>query len=229
MEENLIRVIEQDYQLIKQKHSSSKNFIYINPVTVFLNLVENDSFKMKHYFDRKNNRRTQFLYCRNNLQAYFSDVDVLLMLLQIEDAEKQEQILNAFAKWLREDTEEGYIEYNETRYSFRGINWCGNGFVFHTLKDIDVPEEDVICIINLIIAKDSAVTELGKGKHDFAKRTVKKYFALLKWYWFKDKNVEKMLKKIGYRTEVDLISNYDPASFSEWKKMDLRFQEIDIE
>lgn len=229
MEKNFIREIELDYQQSQSDlNLKYKRFIYFNAIKVLINTVENNSFIIKHYID-KNNQRTQYLYCRDGLRAYFSDVDVLLMLLQIEDVGKQEKILNALLKWLRKETGIGYIEYKGIQYSFRSVHWCDNGLVFHTHKDIDVMEEDIIALINLIIAKDAAVTDIGNTGYDFAVRTVKKYLVLLRWYWYKDKNVENQLKSIGYRTADNLISNFCPELKSEWKEMDLKFQEIKVD
>ena len=226
---NFIRTIESDYSQLKAECNSSQGFIYLKPVKVVVNSVKNDSFTIKHYVVFKNNHRTQFLYCRNCVRVYFSDVDILQMLLQIEDAGKQGKILNALSQWLWKGSGEGYIEYEETSYSFQTIDWCDNSLVFHTHKDIDVPEKDVIALINLIVAKDVAVTKIGNGMHDFAKRTINKYLALLKWYWFKDKSVYEQLKSISYRTEKDLISNFPPGRHKEWKDLDLRFQKIDVD
>ena len=97
-----------------------------------------------------------------------------------------------------------------------------------------VSEWHLLALINLIISKDIAATNLAKeedngDKYDFAIRTIKKYIVLLKWYGLQDSKAEEQLKSIGYDTTKTLSEAFAYDKIKEWKGMDLRFQEITIE
>lgn len=232
-EYNYLATIEDIFEGYAQEHRENKNIVYYHDISIEILGDKIDCFESKHFI-QIGKHRTQFLYRFNDVRAYFTDVDILTMLLQAKETPKFQKIIEGLMKWLKGVTEEAYVILDDKKYSFRSIIWNTDDVYFNTSKDIMVSEWHLLALINLIISKDIAATNLAKeedngDKYDFAIRTIKKYIVLLKWYGLQDSKAEEQLKSIGYDTTKTLSEAFAYDKIKEWKGMDLRFQEITIE
>lgn len=228
--DNFIIAIQNAYDQYRSCNNTDNKLNYYGNVAIIVNDIDESCFEIKHYRElRTGDPRTQFLYCRNGVRIYFTDVDIIMMLLQIKNSEKRCQVLRVLSGWLKGETEKGVLTIDNIDYSFPGLYWKSDDVQFENMQDILVPEKDLIALINLIIAKDIAATNIIKEKYIFAIRTVKKYYTLLKWYWFKDQHAKEQLDLIGYNSKTTLKNNYNYSKRRNYKKMDLAFQKVSIE
>lgn len=203
---NFIEDLDELYKMSRTEHkiaAQNKNFYLFVPVKVSLYEDENTN-----YLIRKG-EFTKFLYIRNNCRVYFSDADILEMLLQIEDKRTIDLLIKYLAKVYRGEAEKFYIFVGEKQYEVMGIPEIRDAQILMNPKDIDIAFEELLVLINLILAKDIAAVPLwADTKPNFFKHTCAKYISLLKFYYYGDINAEQYLESIGYDTNEDIYSNY---------------------
>lgn len=175
--------------------------------TVFLSL----NFKYgknnnKNFIVRKNDF-TKYLFVKNDVRVYFSDADILNMLLQIDDRNIMDDLLLGLKNLFNGKGEEYIIFVNDVEYKGLGIPYIGCTQIFSNPQDIEIEFDDLFVLINLILAKDIASTPLWNIQ--FVKRTIGKYLILLKWYYYKDKAAGEYLHRKGYFEKNTIYENFN--------------------
>jgi len=152
---------------------------------------------------------TKYIYTRNNCRVYFSDADILTMLLQIINPRTIDLLIEYLIAVYNGNAEKYTIILGEKSYEVKGIPLIQDGQILTNLQDIDISFEELLVLINLILSKDIESIPLWHSKPDFLKQTCAKYITLLKFYYNNDTDAEKYLSALGYDTEKDILSNYD--------------------
>ena len=203
---NFIKDLDELYKMARKVHKireKNKSFLLFVSMKVNLYGDENTSFLIRK------GEFTKFLYIRNNCRVYFSDADILEMLLQIKEKRTIDLLIEYLAMVYQGAADRFHIFVGEKRYEVMGIPQIRDTQVLTNPKDIDIVFEELLVLINLILAKDIAAVPLWEdSKPNFFKHTCAKYISLLKFYYYGNINAERYLKSIGYDTNEDIYSNY---------------------
>ena len=101
------------------------------------------------------------------------------------------------------------IVIGKESYALKGMKKIVDGQILSNPKDIDITFEDLLILINLILAKDMMSVSLWLDKPNFLKQTTSKYILLLKYYYYMDERAKAYLENVGFDVEGDIYSNYD--------------------
>lgn len=232
LEDNFISLLEHKYTIEKGKLLEKNNsFSFYCPASLSVNRKTNKDFELKHYRERSKEHRTQILYTKKNTRVYYSDADLLEMLIQIKDASIRECILDTFMKWPYEKKHEGAVCIFNKNFSFNAIEIPQYPIDLVDYHDLELSLNDLFYIINFVIAKDIYVSRISKSGYKFDRRTINKYTALLLWYWYKDTSVKKQLIEIGYNINLSIIENYKNNKKGDHDrvfKMNMAFETIQL-
>lgn len=160
----------------------------------------------------KKNEFTKYLYVRNGARVYFSDADVMNMILSLEKTSTVTELISAFKDLYRGNGVRHILYLNDMEYACRGLPIINDSQVLMNLQDIDMPFIDLWTLINLILTKDMYSNPLWPGKADFLKHTLVKYISLLQYYYFDNNIAKEYLNKVGYNTEGTLLDNFNSSS-----------------
>lgn len=208
---NFIRMLDELYEKEMKKYKSSNNFILFTPV-----IIEQEGKVNDVYLIRKQ-EFTKYLYCKNGARVYFTDADILEMLLQIREKETMCSIINSLAEMYRDNGTKFTLQINEKKYDAKGLPLIQDKQMLKNRKDIDISFEDLQFLINIILAKDKASIVLWKDKPDFQRQTIVKYIVLLKFYYYNDVNAKEYLQQNGYDIDSDIHHNYNTKEKREKK------------
>lgn len=231
MEDNFISLLEHRYTIEKGKLSENNNsFSFYCPASISVNKKTNKDFELKHYLDRSKEHRTQILCTKKNTRVYYSDTDLLEMLIQIKDDRIRKCILNAFIKWPYEKHYEGTVRVLNQRFSFNAIEIPPYSIDLVDNYDLGLSLKELFYVINFVIAKDIYVSRKSRSGYSFDKRTINKYAALLLWHWYKDISVKKQLIEIGYKVNQSIRTNYKDRNQNHDLvfKMNMAFETIQL-
>ena len=203
---NFIEDLDGIYGIERKKNNinqSNSNFWIFFPLKIYIygNMYSNFMVRKGEF--------TKYIYTKNNCRVYFSDADILTMLLQITNPRTIDFLIEHLRTAYYGCTEKYTIILGEESYEFNGIPLIQDGQTLTNLQDIDISFEELMVLINLILSKDMESRPLWKSKPDFLKKTCAKYIVLLKFYYKKDTKAEKYLKEIGYDTRKSIILNYN--------------------
>lgn len=152
---------------------------------------------------------TKYLYVKDGCRVYFSDADILMMLLQIKSSSTMDLLIEELEKLYMDEGESYEIVIGKDSYVLKGMKKIIDEQMLSNPKDIDITFEDLLILVNLILAKDMMSVSLWSDKPNFLKQTTSKYISLLKYYYYMDENAKVFLQSIGFDVEDDIYSNYD--------------------
>lgn len=203
---NFIQSLDYLYDNVRSKNNISsynKKFALYIPIKVKIYKREND------YFIVRKGQFTRYLYVKEGCRVYFSDADILMMLLQINDSTTIDLLIEALKNLYFNEGEAYNIVIREKSYELKGIREITNDQMFTNPQDINISFMDLLILINLILAKDMMSVPLWPDKPNFLKHTTSKYILLLLYYYYKDEKAKSFLESIGFDVESDIYSNYD--------------------
>lgn len=205
--ENFIKDLDEHYKAERKRNKvRNENFCIFVPMKVNLYGCENINFLIRK------GKFTKFLYIRNGCRVYFSDADILEMLLQVRNRDIISRFVESLTKVYRGEGEIFLINVEGKQYEVMGIPEIHDNQNFSNPQDITISFEDLFVLINLILAKDMASIPLWPASQpDFLKHTCAKYISLLKFYYYGDFNARDYLNRIGYDTKEDIYFNYKDA------------------
>lgn len=226
---NFIKYIEELYISDKSVFAGTRFFQCYYPVSISIAQTCYDCFEVRHYITVSRKDRTQLLYGKGGVRLYLSDADILEMLLSNTEDSKRKKIIKAFHSWLLENyNEKCTINLQGDQFEFPGIKYDAENTLYYSRDDIAICESHLFAFINLILAKDLAVTDIMDNDINYAVRTIKKYIILLQWYWYNIPQAETELHRIGYNTEKELLENFLPADKVKWANMNQKFENVTI-
>ena len=204
---NFIDDLDRKYEIEYLRNGirkENKNFVCNIPCS-----IEIYGKKNENYIIRKEKKRTKFLYVKDNCRVYFTDADILTMLLQIKEKNTMDLLVRNLENAYKNCIEKYNILIEDNKYEVLGILQVEDEQILTNVQDIDITFNELMVLINLILSKDLASNALWEGKINFFKHTVSKYISLIKYYYYQDIKAEKYLLDMGYNTKVDIYSNYD--------------------
>lgn len=226
---NFIERIEYMYSLDKINYAGTQFFQCYYPVSISIAQTCYDCFEVRHYISVSRKDRTQLLYGNGGVRLYLSDADILEMLLSTTEDSKRKKIIKAFYDWLFDNYKENCtVNLQGNLIEFAGIKYDAENTLYYSREDIVICESHLFAFINLILAKDLAVTDIMDNGINYAVRTIKKYIILLQWYWYNIPQAETELHRIGYNTEKELLENFLPADKVKWANMNQKFENVTI-
>ena len=167
--------------------NGNKNFYLFVPLKINLYGSFNENYIIKKA------EFTKYLYTGDDCRVYFSDADILMMLLQIKKNTTIDLLLEYFKKVYVGDVEKYTILVGENEYDVSGILKINDNQILTNPQDIDITFDELLVLINLILSKDITSTPLWESKPDFLKHTITKYSSLLKFYYYGDDRAKKYL------------------------------------
>lgn len=186
----------------KIKKGNNNFWIYI-PVKINLYGKRNANYIAKK------GEFTKFIYVKNNCRVYFSDADILTMLLQVKNRDTIDMFIEKLKEMYAGNTEKYEIELSGRNYEVEGLQAIYDAQILTNPQDIDISFNELLVLINLILSKDKAAAPLWTQKPDFLKHTICKYISLLKFYYYGDNNAREYLEVMGFNTQTDIYTNYD--------------------
>lgn len=210
--DNFVKDLDRKYEVERAK-SKNNLFVYNIPCKVHLYGKTNDD-----YIIRKG-KFTKFIYVKNGCRVYFTDADILMMLLQIQKSSTMDSFLLVLKKAYNQEEMEKYsIRIEDKEYRLYGLKNVSDEQILKNPQDIDITFNDLLILINLILSKDQASNDLWSKKTDFFKHTLSKYISLIKYYYYHDEKAEVYLKDMGYNVEANIYSNYDTTQKRDDKR-----------
>ena len=212
---NFIEDLDEKYQKERKKNTIKKedrNFVCNIPLRVKLYGSINEN-----YIIRKG-KLTKFLYIKNGCRVYFTDADILTMLLQIEDKDTMDAFVENLKKAYENCAEEYYIWIGRKKYEIQGISQIKDEQILMNPHDIDISFNELLVLINLVLSKDQASNPLWPSRPDFFKHTISKYISLIKYYYYVDTKARKYLLNMGYNVDEDIYSNYNTLDKRDEKR-----------
>lgn len=203
---NFIEKLDYLYEDVRVKNKVSqynKNFALYIPINVKVY-----GRNCKEFVIRKG-QFTKYLYVKNGCRVYFSDADILMMLLQIKTKSTMDLLIAELKRLYMNEGEPYEIVIGEDSYILRGIKRIADGQILTNPKDINITFEDLLILVNLILAKDMMSVPLWLDKPNFLKHTTSKYITLLKYYYYMDEKAKTFLENLGFDVKGDIYSNYD--------------------
>lgn len=203
---NFIEDLDKKYKIERAGNGikgRNKNFWIFSPIIIKLYGKENSNFLLKK------GEFTKVLYIKDGCRVYFSDADILTMLLQIKDKNTICLLLENLRRLYQLNGEKYNIVIGNEEYEVTGIAQVKDEQILTNPMDIDISFEELLVLINLILSKDIEAAPLWKNKPNFRKHTLAKYLSIIKYYYFGDNKAERYLFEMGYDTKVDIYSNYD--------------------
>lgn len=203
---NFIQNLDYLYNDVRSKNTISsynKKFALYIPIKVEMYGRESNNFIIRK------GKFTKYLYVKQGCRVYFSDADILMMLLQINTSTTIDLLIEALKKLYFNEGETYNIIIGEESYELKGIKEIKDDQIFTNPQDIDIPFVDLLILINLILAKDMVSVPLWPEKPNFLKHTASKYILLLQCYYYKNEKAKSFLESIGFDVESDIYSNYD--------------------
>ncbi|MBD5458735.1 MAG: hypothetical protein HDR27_09225 [Lachnospiraceae bacterium] len=158
---NYIKELDILYQDELEKNVNkkiSKNFSVYVPFRVKIYGIQNENFLIRK------DKFTKYMYIKNGCRVYFSDADIISMILQLEN----EQTVHTLITFLIDayhgnfDTYRILLGHNE--YEVKGISKIKEKQMLVNHQDIDISFEELFILVNLIISKDYAASPLWEGK-----------------------------------------------------------------
>lgn len=177
--------------------------------------------KNRNFIIRKKKQLSRFAYIKNGCRVYFSDADILTMLLEIEDKNTMDRLLQALIKaYYEEQKEQYYIRIGQSQYMLFALDKVGDKQVLTNKQDVDITFDELYVLINLILSKDRMSNEIWQHTHgkDYYMHTISKYITLLKYYYYGDKKAGKYLQQMGYDTGKSIYQNYDTTAKRDEKR-----------
>lgn len=158
----------------------------------------------------------------NKIKLYLTDADIIDLIIKLEQ-NLYDMLLNSFYKLYTGISDAFKFTINEIDYSSLGLHFLDTDKKIYfntqieTKADFDISLEDLINLINLILAKEQFAMDLTK-EHSInrTKRQLAKFIALSKFYRNKDHDSIKYLEQIEYDMRSDdvfwVYSNYRAQS-----------------
>lgn len=212
---NFIEVLDEKYKKERKDNGISKgdkNFVCNIPFRVNLYGTIN-----RNYIIRKD-KLTRFLYVKNGCRVYFTDADILMMLLQIQSRTTMDAFIKTLIQAYHNNFEKYHIYIGGTKYEMYGIAKVEDEQVLKNPQDIDISFNELLVLINLILSKDKASVPLWPGRPEFFKHTLSKYISLIKYYYYRDKKAEKYLTDMGFDVNENIYFNYDSRDKRDEKR-----------
>lgn len=206
--QNFIKKLDLLYEKSKSENDIAKNdkrFAIFCPLKIKLYNDIN-----MNYIIRKS-EFTKYLYIKNGARVYFSDADILTMLLQIKEKDIVGKVVESLEKLYKGKGEMFSFYVDEDKYEAEGIPVVFCTQMLNNPQDIDIPFEDLFTLINMVLAKDAASMLLWDNNPEFLKHTIVKYILLSKYYYFNNEKVKKFLDEVGYDTEYSIYINYSTS------------------
>lgn len=205
---NFIENLDCLYDDVRVKNKISpynRNFALYIPIK-----VEVYGRECKEFIIKKG-QFTKYLYVKNRCRVYFSDADILMMLLQIKASSTMDLLIEEFKKIYMDEGESYEIVIGKESYALKGMKKIVDGQILSNPKDIDITFEDLLILINLILAKYILMLFVLKSLVCLTKatQTTSKYISLLKYYYYMDERAKVYLENVGFDVEGDIYSNYD--------------------
>ena len=212
---NFIKDLDERYKKERKKYkikAEDREFVYNIPLKVKIYGYSN------HNYIIRKGKLTRFLYIKNGCRAYFTDADILTMLLQIQNRETMDSFIENLKKAYHNNFEKYHIYIGRTTYELDGLAPIVDDQILTNPKDIDISFNELLVLINLILAKDQASNPLWPSRPDFLKHTISKYISLIKHYYYGDKNASQYLLNMGYNIEEDIYTNYNSSKKRDEKR-----------
>ena len=214
-------IIDLDNYYIK-KRKAEKILNENNLYTVYLPLTfEFGKIKNKKFIIRKKDtkkgrgeeKKTQFIFTHCDARAYFTDYDILKMLMSIDNEDVLSKIVENF-KLLYSGSGSLYNMFiNKKKYVIKGIEVPPHSQMLQNKKDIPMEYEDLMILIILVLAKDQAKDQAEEETTEIKsyKRTLAKYISLLEWYRFNNDYAKQYLDNIQFPWDETIDINFDTA------------------
>lgn len=204
--ENFILDLDMAYMRARRNEKikkGNKNFWIYVPIKIKLFGIRNTNYMAKK------GEFTKFIYVKNNCRVYFSDADILTMLLQVKNRDTIDMFIEKLKEMYAGNAVKYEIELSGRNYEVEGLQAIYDEQILTNPQDIDISFNELLVLINLVLSKDKAATPLWTQKPDFLKHTICKYISLLKFYYYGDNNAREYLEVMGFNTQTDIYTNYD--------------------
>lgn len=201
-------ILDLDMAYIKARRkekikTANKNFWIYVPVKINLYGKGNVNYIAKK------GEFTKFIYTKSNCRVYFSDADILTMLLQVKNKDTIDTLIKHLKEMYAGNTEKFEIDILGKKYNVEGLQAIYDEQILTNPQDIDISFNELLVLINLVLSKDKAATSLWTQKPDFLKHTISKYISLLEFYYYGKESAREYLDFMGFDTKADIYANYD--------------------
>lgn len=194
------------YDLDEVAANTDMKYIFRNVVFDVKNRINSNFIFRKDTNPR--NSKTRILYVKDDVRVRFSDNDILEMIMSIEEKHIVQNMLQVFKEVYSGKYDTLLMRMGEEEYLIPALPIINFDKTLENRKDISISFDDLYVLINLIIAKDIASTEVI-GKMDYLKRTLSKYILVIGCYYFGGKAEKDCFQQMGIDFSGDFYTDFE--------------------
>ncbi|KYQ01862.1 hypothetical protein OWP15_11565 [Bacillus paranthracis] len=226
---NLLINMDKEYQKIKSSGQKYNQSYYHYQEVEFDNSYSNNSFLCLKQ------GKIKFLIVEevDRIKLHLTDADIIDLISKLEK-ELFDILINSFYMLYENVGVDFQFTVNAIRYTCLGLKFSDKErrMVFNkqieTKADFAINFEDLVNLINLILAKEHFAEELTtRNSLDRIKRQLVKYISLSKFYRDADEDSKKYLQQIGYDINSDDVFSVYQKPWLQ-SKIDKKFNEIKL-
>ncbi|USK34719.1 hypothetical protein LIT25_05015 [Bacillus sp. F19] len=222
---NLLTNIDEEYKKIKNdgRIGFDENYHHYRKIK-FNNSYSSNAFwclkqkKMKFIIEEEIDK----------IKLYLTDADIIDLIIKL-DEEYYNMIIKSFYNLYIESGQEFLFSVSDINYTTLGLKFTDKERLkfnkqIETKADFCINFEDLVNLVNLIIAKEKYAMELAHApSFNRVKRQLAKFISLANFYKYNDDVSKKYLQKIGYKISATEI--YSVYSINDWNqsKIDIKF------
>lgn len=186
---------------------------------IFCNVVfDIDNKANRNFIFRKDTNpkhsKTRILYIKDGVRVRFTDMDVLEMILEIEDRDVVKKIVDILKLLYSRNYNTTIMKMGDYEYTIPLLPEVTYEKTFSNRKDIEITFEDLYVLINLIVAKDIASTEVIERK-DFLKRTLTKYILIIGRYYLGGEEEKAYFERFSIDYSGDIYVDFETGIYAD--------------
>ncbi|PGE10200.1 hypothetical protein COM54_15520 [Bacillus toyonensis] len=204
---NLLKEMDEEYKRLKTDGQIyAYNYYHYHNIKIHNEYSSNSFLCLKQI-------KVKFLIVEeiDKIKLYLTDADIIDLIIKLEQ-KLFDMLLNSFYQLYTGLSNDFKFTINDIEYISSGLHFSNSDKIMYfntqieTKADFDISLEDLINLINLILAKEQFAMDLTNGNSiNRIKRQLAKFIALSKFYRNKDNNSLKYLEQIKYDLKSDNI------------------------
>lgn len=180
------------------------------------------SYDDKSEFICRKAKKTKFLYTKDNTRIYFSDKDLISIIIGLEK-HYIEKIMNSMYNLYNEEGNKKFkFMIADEEFEGIGIEILNDDSLIPTIYDVEVSIKNLTLLLSLIFYKERLASQTTNKK--LLKRTLFKYIALIGCFGLESTKYRKLLEIEVFKSEI----TWEVVNEKKDKELDRLFNECEV-
>jgi hypothetical protein len=224
---NFLSEIDKVYAKAKNSDLHSKNYYHYMDINIKNSQSHNSFLCLKQ-------NKVKYLIIEeiDNIKLYLSDADIIDIISKME-SDLFDILLDSFFELYNGNCEEFVFQIIDKEYKSSGLKFRTEvkskfNTQIETKADFPITFEDLIHLLNLILAKEIYSMNMFDPGFNRLKRLLAKYIALSNYYRnYNNDEYKKYLDTIGYDTKLENVFAVYANEYRQ-KKIDNKFNKTEV-